>query len=203
MKKFIQHARIFVFRGLLAIIPVLLCALAIQLLYNLIDKRVLNFLGNYWEVRRIPGLGILLLLIFLYFLGLIVSNIIGSRLLRFMESITEKIPFIKTIYGVGKQISQSLSISEEGKQAFKKTVLVKLNPDGLMVPAFIMSSMRCRNTQEELFFVLIPTAPTPASGFVCVVKASQTFDPGWTVEETLKAIVSVGIITPQEKGIGL
>lgn len=202
MKHFIQHLRTFVFRGLLAIIPLLLCWLAVQLLYSLIDKKVLEFLSQYFEVRKIPGLGIFLVLASLYLIGLIVSNILGHQFFRLIESISQRIPFIKTIYNVGKQLSHGLSVADGEKQAFKKAVLVKVNKDGPFVPAFVMNAMKGRNN-EEFFFVLVPTAPTPGSGFVFVVKASETVDPGWTVEECLKAIVSVGIITPQNKNIDL
>lgn len=203
MRRFFSHARVYIFRGLLAIIPILLCIFAIQLLYVLIDKRVIGFLNRFFEVRKIPGLGILLVLISLYLIGLAASNIIGRRMLRLIESITQRIPFIKTVYEMGKQLSRGLSAADGSKQAFRKAVLVSLNNSGLWVPAFVVNSMKSSKTGEELLFVLIPTAPTPASGFVCVVRASQVFDPGWTVEECLKAIISVGIITPQEKGIGL
>lgn len=203
MKIFLQHIRIYIFRGLLAVIPLLLCVLAVQLLYVVIDKRVMGFLGNFIEVRKIPGMGILLVLASLYFIGLIVSNIIGHRLLRVFENITRKIPFINTIYGVGKQFSQGLSVADGGKQAFQKAVLVRISKDGLWVPAFVTGSIKNPVTNEEFLFVLIPTAPTPASGFVFVVKASETMDPGWSVEECFKAVVSVGIITPKEKGINL
>src|SRR3989344_577489 len=178
-----QHIRTYIFRGLLAVIPILLCLLAVQLLYILIYKKIIGFLSNYWQVRKVPGMGILLL--------------------RLLEGISQRIPFIKTIYAVGKQLSQGLAVGEKGKQAFQKALLVRLNPDGLWVPAFVMSSIKSRTTGEDLLFVLIPTSPTPASGFVFVVRPSQTFDPGGTAEECLKAGVSVGIITPAEKGINL
>ena len=197
MKNFMNHLRVYIFRGLLAIIPLLLCALAIRLLYVLIDRRMMGFLERFFDIRAVPGLGLFILLVFLYFLGLIVSNIIGRQLFKLIENITDRIPFIKVIYGVGKQLSQSLSLADGQKQAFKKALLVKIN-DGLWVPAFLMSSNIDPKTKEELFFVLIPTSPTPASGFVSLVKASHTVDPGWTIEECLKAIVSVGIITPSQ-----
>ncbi len=203
MKHFFQHIRMHVFRGLLAIIPLLLCYFAIQLLYVLIDQKILGFINNFFAVRQIPGLGILLLLIALYFIGLVVSNILGRRALRLFESITEKIPFIKTIYGVGKQLSQGLSVADGEKQAFQKAVLVRISKDGLWVPAFVTGSIKNHATGEEFLLLLVPTAPTPASGFVFVVKASETVDPGWSVEECLKAVVSVGIITPKEKGVNL
>ncbi len=203
MKHFFQHIRTHVFRGLLAIIPLLLCVLAVQLLYVLIDQKVIGFLNNFIAVRDIPGMGILLLLVALYFIGLVVSNILGHRVLKLFESITEKIPFIKTIYGVGKQLSQGLSVVDGEKQAFQKAVLVRVSKDGLWVPAFVTGAIKNPVTSEEFLFVLIPTAPTPASGFVFVVRASETVDPGWSVEECLKAIVSVGIITPKGKGVNL
>lgn len=197
---FFSHARSYIFRGLLAIIPILLCIFAVGLLYVLIDKRVIGFLNRFFEVRRIPGLGILLVLVSLYLIGLAVSNIIGRRMLRLIEGVTQRIPFIKTIYEMGKQISRGL---DGGKETFKRAVLVSLNPGGPWVPAFVVNSMKSRKTGEELLFILIPTAPTPASGFICVVRSSQVLDPGWTVEECLKTIISVGIIAPQEKGIEL
>lgn len=202
VKNLFSHIRIYIVRGLLAIVPILLCVFAIRLLYILIDRRIMGFLNNFFEVHKIPGLGILLLLILLYLIGLAVSSIVGHRLLRFVERITQRIPFIKIFYEMGKQLSKGLSIIDGERQAFQKAVLINLN-NGLWVPAFVMSSVKSRTTDEELLFVLVPTAPTPASGFVCVVKASQTFDPGWTIEECLKVIVSAGIIIPKEKSIDL
>ena len=194
----ITHIRNNIFRGLLAIIPILLCLLAVQLLYVLIDKRIVAFVDQFFAVSSIPGIGIVLVLFFLYLIGLIVSNIVGHQLFRFIEGVSRRIPLIKTIYSVGKQLSQSLSAVNGENQAFKRAVLVKLASDGLMVPGFVMNSMLDKKTNEELLFVLVPTAPTPGSGFVMVVKASQTIDPGWSVEECLKAIVSVGIVAPKE-----
>lgn len=198
MKKFIAHIRNCVFKGLLAIIPILLCVFAVELLYHLIDKRIMGFLDKFFDLRQIPGLGIILVLACLYLIGLVFSNIVGYQFFKFLEGLSQRIPLIKTIYGVGKQLSDSLSSLDQEKKAFKKAVLVKLGGDGLMIPAFVMNSLVNSKTKEEYFFVLVPTAPTPASGFVMVVKASQTIDPGWSVEECLKAIVSVGIVSPKD-----
>jgi len=204
MKRLFSHIRINVVRGLLASTPVLLCAVALYLLYIFVDLKVVGFLSYFLkrlqsdiDLRLIPGLGLLLFLVCLYLLGLIVSNIIGRQLFKILDRISQKIPLIKTVYGAGKQFSQSFSVTDQGKKPFKKAVLVKIDNSGLMVPAFVTGYKINRETNEELLIVLVPTAPTPASGFVFVVKSSQTVDPGWTVEECLKAIVSVGIISPQ------
>ncbi len=195
MKNFFIHIRMYILRGLLAIIPLLLCITAIELLYRLIDKQIMRFLEQFIDIRQIPGLGILLLLISLYIIGLIFSNVLGRQIFKFIDHISDRIPIIKFIYGVGKQISDTLSVTDPQKQAFKKAVLVDtFNGNGWMV-GFVTGSMKDQKG-EELFKVFVPTAPHPLTGIIFIVKPSQTLDCGWTVEEALKLIVSVGIISP-------
>ncbi len=190
------HIWKYILRGFFAVIPILFCCFAIILLYNLIDKKVINFISQFIDIRHIPGLGIILVLILLYLVGLTASNFLGKQFLKMLEHLIERIPLINTVYGIGKQISHSLSIGDKEKQAFKKAVLVKLDSTGLMVPGFLMNTIVTKD-KEEFHFVLIPTAPTPASGFVCVVTAAQLIEPDWSVEECLKALLSVGIIVPK------
>lgn len=196
MKNFFNHIRTYILRGLLAIIPLLLCCLAIKLLYVLIDKQVMTFLSHYFDIRQIPGLGILLLLFSLYFIGLIFSNVVGRQVLAFIGHVTERIPIIKFIYGVGKQISDTLSITDPQKQAFQRAVLVNsFNGNGWLV-GFVTGSIKDQNG-EELLRVFVPSAPHPLTGIIFIVKPSQTIDCGWTVEEALKMVVSIGIVSPE------
>lgn len=197
MKIFIQHLRSYIIRGLLAIIPIFLCFLAIQLLYVLIDKRVMAFLDKFIEVRQIPGLGILLVLVCLYFIGMIVSNVVGRQAFHFIERVSRRIPIIKAVYQVGKQLSESLSATGE-TVAFKKVLLVDCNRNGMWTVALVAGSIQDQRTGEALLRVFVPTVPNPTSGFIFIVKENQTIDPGWTVEEGIKMIVSGSIISPRE-----
>ena len=197
MKHFFSHARTYIFRGLLAIIPLVLSIIAIRLLYFLIDKRVMGFLEQFIHVRQIPGLGILLVLVCLYLIGLIVSNVVGKQIFHFISSISERIPVIKAIYQVGKQLSESLSVTED-KQAFKKAVLVNCTPGGVWTLAFVTGTVKDQNTGEDLLKIFVPTVPNPTTGFIFFAKPSQTMDPGWSVEEALKMILSAGIIAPAQ-----
>jgi uncharacterized membrane protein len=54
------------------------------------------------------------------------------------------------------------------------------------------------NSDETVLKFFVPTPPNPASGTVVVVKESQTRDPGWTIEEALKSVISAGVIGPTE-----
>ena len=180
-----------------AVIPIFLCWTAVWLLRKFIDQQVLKFLAQYVDIRQIPGLGIVLLLLSLYLIGLLFSNVIGRQIFRFIDSVAERIPIIKFIYGVGKQISDTLAMTDPHKQAFKKAVLVNaFNGNGWML-GFVTGSTKDQHGQE-LLKVFVPTAPHPLTGIIFFVKPSQTMDCGWTVEEALKTIVSVGIISPEE-----
>jgi uncharacterized membrane protein len=162
----------------------------------LIDKQVIRFLDQFIPIRQIPGLGILLLLITLYFIGLIFSNVLGRQVLKFIDGITERIPVIKFIYGLGKQISDTFALADPQKQAFQKAVLVNaFSGQGWMI-GFITGSIKDVNG-EELLKVFVPTAPHPLTGIIFIFKPSQVMDCGWTVEEAVKMIVSVGIISPE------
>jgi uncharacterized membrane protein len=197
MKEFFSHARSYIFRGLVALIPLWLCWIVIVILYQLIDKRVITWLNQFIDIRAIPGLGILLLLVFLYFIGLIASNVLGRQVFLAIERLSERIPLIKAIYGVGKQLSESLAQTEGNKQAFQRAVLVRINPEGLWTTAFVTGTIKDKTTGEELLKVFLPTVPNPTTGFVFIVHPNQTVDPGWTIEQALKSIISANIITPE------
>ena len=108
MKIFIEHFKLYVLRGLLALIPVGLTIFTIRVIYVFIDKRIMELVEEYIGYR-IPGLGILLFIVVLYFTGMIASNVFGKKMFGILEGITGKIPILKTAYQVGKQLSHTLS----------------------------------------------------------------------------------------------
>src|SRR5262249_29943337 len=146
---------------------------------------------------NIPGLGLLLVLTCLYVVGLTVSNVLGRQLFLLIEYITNRIPIIKAIYQVGKQLSESLSVTG-GKKAFQKALLIDCNNNGVWTVAFVTGTVKDEKTREDLLRMFVPTVPNPTTGFVFLVKPSQTIDPQWTVEEALKMVVSAGIISPAQ-----
>ena len=157
----------------------------------------MNFLEQYIDIRHIPGLGIFLLLLSLYLIGLVFSNVLGRQILHFIGGFIERIPVVKFIYQLGKQLSESFSLASD-KQAFQKVLLVKsTSHEGWMV-GFLTGTIKDSATGEQLLRVLIPATHNPLLGYIILIKPEQTRDPGWSVEETIKALVSVGIIFPSE-----
>ena len=196
MKSILKHLRSYIFRGVLAVIPLALTAFAIKILYSAIDKRVTGLTAEVIGFS-FPGLGILLLVAALYSLGLIVSNVMGRQIFGLLDRIANRIPLVKTTYNVGKQLSGSLSLPE--KQVFKRAVLVEYLKPGIWTIGFVTGTIIDKeNNNEVLLKVFIPTPPNPISGTMVVVKESQTRDPGWSIDEALKAVISGGVIGPTE-----
>ena len=196
MKNFVRHARVLIFRGVLATIPLVLALLTLQFIYVFIDSRVMNLVDRFIGFR-IPGLGILLILVFLYFVGFMVSNVLGKSLLKILDAVFNRIPILKSAYQVGKQLSSTIELTE--KQVFQKAVLVNVFQQGFWAVGFVTGTVKNhKNPNEQYLKIFIPNVPNPTSGFVFVMKESQTIDPKWTVDEALKIIISGGIIGPEE-----
>lgn len=196
MKKIIRHIKKHVIRGLFAIIPLALSYFAVKFLYTTIDQRVVRLVDRVLDFS-FPGLGLLLVIVVLYILGVLASNVIGKQLFGVVERITNHIPLIRTTYKVGQQLGSTLSLPE--KEVFKRAVLVEYLKAGTWTIGFVTGTViDRRHENEELLKVYVPMPPNPLSGTMVIVKESQTRDPGWTIDEALKAIVSGGIIGPTE-----
>ena len=189
-----NHFKKYVFRGLLAIIPPALCIFVLHLLYVGIDQRVTGVIERFFGAS-LPGLGIILVFLILYLLGFIASNITGRKLFSLLEYIVRRIPLINTTYQVGKQLSTTLSLPE--KQVFKRAVLVEYLKPGMWTVGFVTGTIFDKSRDNEILLkVYIPTPPLPTSGTMVLVRQTQTRDPGWTIEEAMKVVISGGIIGP-------
>ena len=193
MKNLLKHVRTYFFRGLLAIIPIASSLIAIQFLYVAIDKRIMVLVARLTGIR-IPGLGILLLVFALYILGLVASNVVGKEIFHFLDRISSRIPLIRTTYQVGKQLSSVLSLPEQN--VFKRVVLVDYLKPGIWTVGFVTGTIQDETINQTLLKVFVPTPPNPTSGTMVLVKESETRDPGWTIDEALKTVISGGIIGP-------
>jgi uncharacterized membrane protein len=196
MKKFIGHIKKYIVRGLLAIIPLALTFFAVKILYTTIDQNAVK-LADHLFGFSFPGLGILLVLVSLYILGAMASNILGRKVFNLIEKTSNYLPLVKTTYKVGQQLVGTFSLPE--KQVLKQAVLVEYLKPGMWTTGFVTGKIvDKRNPDEKLLKVFIPTPPNPASGTMVIVKESQTRDPGWSIEDALKSVMSVGIIGPEE-----
>jgi uncharacterized membrane protein len=187
--------------GLLIWVPLAITAWVLSLIVRSMDQSLLllpqaihpeHLLGMY-----IPGLGALLTLLVVFLTGLVATNIVGQKLVRFWEGVLARIPVVKSIYYSVKQVSDTL-FSGSGV-AFRKVLLVRYpHPEAWSVafqtghPARDVADM----LPDEHVGVFIPTTPSPVNGFFFFVKRSDVIELDMNVDEALKYIVSMGVVAP-------
>ncbi|MFH2203018.1 MAG: DUF502 domain-containing protein [Elusimicrobiota bacterium] len=191
----LNNLRTYILRGFILLIPIVLSGLAIRLVYVVIDKRVMGLVDDFLGFS-VPGLGIVLLLAGLYLVGLAGGGMVAKYLLGTIEGIAAKIPLVNTTYQVGKQIASTLTLPEH--QVLKRAVLVGYLRPGMWTIGFVTGTLEdAQAPGEKLLKVFVPTPPNPTTGTIIIVKESETRDPGWTVEEAMKTVISAGLIGPE------
>ena len=195
MNRLFKLVRTYIFRGLLALLPLWLCYAVLRFLYLAVDQKVAPYLQR-WLGLEIPGLGFLLVLLVLFLLGLLAGNWAGRRFFALIEKISAHIPLIKTIYQLGRQLGRAFDRPEN--QGLKRVVLVEQFRPGVWSIGFVTGTMRDRRTGETLLKLFIPTAPNPTAGFMVVVREGQVRDVSWSVAEAMNIVLSGGIVGPDE-----
>jgi uncharacterized membrane protein len=149
---------------------------------------------------HIPGLGVVLSFAILLLTGALAANFFGARLIMVSESILGRIPVVKSIYSSVKQVSDTL-LSDTGN-AFRKALLVEYPYRGSWTIAFQTGSPAIAVTEsltEEHISVYVPTTPNPTSGFFLMLPRSRVHDLNMTVDEALKYIISMGVVSPKPR----
>ena len=144
---------------------------------------------------RIPGLGLVLLVIFVLLVGFIVHLAAGRQLLRWWNAALLKFPLVGRIYSAVRQIVQTILGSH--RTLFVRTVLIPYPTDGLWAVAFVTREDPPEMVQvlgEPCVNVFVPTTPNPTSGFMLVVPKSKTREVDTTVEEAMKLVISAGAV---------
>jgi uncharacterized membrane protein len=147
---------------------------------------------------HIPGLGVVLSFVILLLTGVLAANFFGARLILISESLLGRIPVVKSIYSSVKQVSDTL-LSDTGN-AFRKALLVEYPYPGSWTIAFQTGTPAIAVAgflSEEHVSVYVPTTPNPTSGFFLMLPRSRVHDLDMTVDEALKYIISMGVVSPK------
>jgi len=174
--------------GLSVILPIGLTVFVLSKLFYFVDGIL-----QEWVIRtigyEIPGLGMVLVVLIVLLVGMITSNFLGKKIVKFGETIIGKIPLIKIIFNPIREIVSNLSANKSG--SFKKVVLIDFPMEGRKSIGFITSDQIALNDEKRLC-VFIPTTPNPTNGYLIIVEQTAVEVLDISVEEWLKMIVSMG-----------
>ncbi len=148
-------------------------------------------------LRRIPGLGVLVLLLGLLLTGLFATNLAGQWSLRQGHRILTKIPIVKSIYSSVQQVSDTL-FSSSGN-AFREAVLVQYPRLGTWTIAFVTGKPggeAALHLAGDYLSVYVPTTPNPTSGFFLMLPRADVVPLAMSVDDALKYVISMGVVAP-------
>ncbi|MGA2551445.1 MAG: DUF502 domain-containing protein [Burkholderiaceae bacterium] len=188
--------------GLLILVPLGITVWVLNLIVSTMDqtlKLVPPSIRNEFPFN-IPGTGVILTFAIVLGVGILAHNFIGRRLVLWWEALLRRIPVVSSIYTSVKQVSDTL-FSPSG-QAFRKAVLVEFPRDGAWSVAFVVGDpgeALKRPLGSNLLTVYVPTAPNPTSGYILILPPEQILDIGISVDDALKFVVSMGVVTPNGK----
>jgi uncharacterized membrane protein len=189
--------------GLLVFLPVVITlwflGWVIGLLDGVLDVLPAGVHPNSYLPFAIPGLGALVTVTLILFLGILTRGVATRRFLAAWENIFVKIPIFRGVYtAVQKLVQTFLGQSQNARQV----VMIEYPRKGIYTVGFAMGRAwrELERTQDtQLVNVFIPTTPNPTSGFYLLVPTTEISPLDMTMEEALKLITSGGLITPDDK----
>ncbi|WP_224981809.1 DUF502 domain-containing protein [Geomonas agri] len=194
MDNIIKHFKGKFITGLFVVVPLGITIFILKFLFNFAD----GILGSYLDSllaalindhSYIPGLGMLTGMVVIYLSGVLATNVMGTRILRWWDDLFSRIPLVKSIYNSSKQLTQ---VFKEGKTSYRRAVFVEWPRTGVRAVGFVTAEVE--RDGEKLVVVYVPTMPNPTSGFALFFRESEVYDCGMTVEDAVKFVVSGGVV---------
>lgn len=200
MIKLLTRLRNYLISGLLFWIPLILTIIVIKFFLEFINSLVpQEYLPEaiFNLDTSIPGSGIILLFLIILITGILVTNILGRRLVALWEKLLNRIPGFRNIYNILKKVSDT--VLNTSSQSFKKAFLIQYPSKGIWVIAFQSGDYRGEAESiigEEIINLFVPTTPNPTSGFFVLIPKKDAFELDISVEDAFKLVISAGVVTP-------
>jgi uncharacterized membrane protein len=179
--------------GVVVLIPIGFTLYLSKVLIGL-SSRILpeNINPNSYLPFEIPGIEILISLIFITIVGGLSLSFLGKRILKLIDDLFKRIPFLRTIYSAIVQMTETFSKKDNDK---KSVVLIEYPRKGVWAVGFATkenTGEMAKKTNKKLINVFVPTTPNPTSGFLLMFPIEDVIYLDMTFEEASKFIVSAG-----------
>ena len=194
--------------GIVVIAPVGLTIWLIWSVIGWIDGVVLPLVPDKFQPERyiginLRGLGVIIFLLFTIIMGWIAKGLIGRSLIRYAETMVDRMPVIRSIYSGIKQISETVFAQSE--RSFEKACLIQYPRRGIWAIGFISTTAKGEvseraGTGGKLLSIFVPTTPNPTSGFLLFFPEEDVIELDMSVEDAAKLVISAGLVYPSPDG---
>ena len=185
--------------GIVVLVPIGITLYLTRFFISISSKLIPNELNpNSYLPFAIPGLEILLAIIFITIIGSLSLSFIGKKILKIFNDILKRIPILRTIYSAIGQMTETLAPKKGSK---KSVVLVEYPRKGSWAVGFATRENDgeiSKKTNKNLINVFVPTTPNPTSGFLLMFPKDEVIYLDMTFEEASKFIVSAGTSDPKK-----
>jgi uncharacterized membrane protein len=200
-----SRLRAYFFAGVLVTAPIGITIYLAWSVVSWIDRSVLPFLPPRYNPETylpfsLPGIGLILLIVFLTAIGAITAGMIGRMVVGYSERVLGHMPVVRSVYSATKQIFETMLAQKS--TAFREVVLVEFPRVGMWSIGFITGVTEGEVqelTDDEVVNVYIPTTPNPTSGYLCFVPRGDVYPLSMSVEEGIKLVVSGGLVIPPDR----
>jgi uncharacterized membrane protein len=194
------NLRRYLVAGVLVWLPILACLWVITFIVSLMDRTLLLLPEEYRPETLVgfplPGLGIVFALIVLLVTGLLVTNLIGRRLVQYWDGLMRRIPLVRSVHGGVKSFAESVFSSSN---SFRTVVMMEYPRKGIWTIGFVtaddMAEVSAR-TGAPHSCVYVPTTPNPTSGFIMMVPRAEIVELDMSVDAAMKMIITCGVVVP-------
>ena len=184
--------------GVVVLIPIgftlYLTKILIGISSNLIPK---NINPNSYLPFNIPGVEIVISIFLITMVGGLSVSFFGKRILKLIDDLFKRIPFLRTVYSAIVQMTETFSKKDDAK---KSVVLIEYPRKGSWAVGFVTKENKgeiSKKTNKNLVNVFVPTTPNPTSGFLLMFPKDEIIYLNMTFEEASKFIVSAGTSNPK------
>ena len=185
--------------GIVVLVPIGFTLYLTLFLIKISSKLIPNEINpNNYLPFSIPGLEILLSVIFITIVGGISLSFFGKKILNLINDLFKRIPILRTIYSAIGQMTESFTSKSDNK---KSVVLIEYPKKGSWAVGFATKENKgeiSKKTNKELINVFVPTTPNPTSGFLLMFPKDEVIFLDMTFEEASKFIVSAGTSDPAD-----
>jgi len=189
--------RNYFFTGVIVLIPIGFTLYLSKFLINVSSKVLPTYFNpNSYLAFSIPGLEIIITIIFITFVGGLSLSFLGKKFLKLIDKLFKQIPLLGTFWSAIQQMSQSF---KQNKHKKKSVVLIEYPRKGIWALGFATKENEGEITnkvQKKLLNVFVPTTPNPTSGFLLMIPVEDIIYLDMSFEEASKFIVSAGTTNP-------
>jgi len=179
--------------GFFVTVPLVISIAALVWIFGIIDDFTAP-LATRLVGRAAPGVGILIMVLFVLAVGAVATNVIGRRILGRAEQLLTRVPVFKTIYSPVRQLVAAFSPDNE--YGFKRVVMVEDERRGLVM-GFLTKEFTVDRGKgpEQLIAIYVPTNHLYLGDIVLYPRA-RAFYPDVTVEEGIRIFLTGGMSLP-------